>query len=68
MDITATNKGDEAFTFELAGTEHRSRRAGPRPFTSPSARTQAYDFTVTAAGFSNFSGRPGLQDHQQRDR
>ncbi|MER5556037.1 LAETG motif-containing sortase-dependent surface protein [Streptomyces sp. NPDC002793] len=72
VDITAANKGDEAFTFELAGTEHTIAAGETRTVTIPVAEDQAYDFTITGpGGFSeNFkgvldcatAGAPGLGD------
>ncbi|MFC9119239.1 LAETG motif-containing sortase-dependent surface protein [Streptomyces sp. NPDC057067] len=58
VDITASNKGDEAFTFELAGTEHTIAAGETRTVTIPVAEDQAYDFTITGpGGFSkNFKG------------
>ncbi|MEV0023827.1 LAETG motif-containing sortase-dependent surface protein [Streptomyces atroolivaceus] len=58
VDITAGNKGDEAFTFELAGTEHTIAAGETRTVTIPVAEDQAYDFTITGpGGFSkNFRG------------
>ncbi|MCX5412540.1 LAETG motif-containing sortase-dependent surface protein [Streptomyces sp. NBC_00059] len=50
VDITASNKGDEAFTFELAGTEHTIAAGETRTVTIPVAEDQAYDFTITGPG------------------
>ncbi|GGY83115.1 TQXA domain-containing protein [Streptomyces nitrosporeus] len=58
VDITASNKGDEAFTFELAGTEHTIAAGETRTVTVPVAEDQAYDFTITGPGGfeQNFKG------------
>ncbi|MEU0149736.1 LAETG motif-containing sortase-dependent surface protein [Streptomyces sp. NPDC006288] len=58
VDITAANKGDEPFTFELAGAEHTIAAGETRTVTIPVAEDQAYDFTITGpGGFSkNFKG------------
>lgn len=58
VDITASNKGDEPFTFELAGAEHTIAAGETRTVTIPVAEDQAYDFTITGpGGFSkNFKG------------
>ncbi|MFI9624780.1 Cys-Gln thioester bond-forming surface protein [Streptomyces sp. NPDC052042] len=53
VDVTATNKGDEAFTFELAGKEHTVDAGKSETVTVPVAEDQAYDITVTGPeGFS----------------
>lgn len=52
VDVTATNRGDEAFTFDLAGTEHSVAAGGSETFTVPVGEDEAYDFTVAAAGFT----------------
>ena len=65
VDITAANKGDEAFIFALMGTEHTSRPASPGRCTVPLQEDQAYDFTITGpqGGFEQtLHRRPGLQD------
>ncbi|MGW2558956.1 LAETG motif-containing sortase-dependent surface protein [Streptomyces sp. NPDC001514] len=58
IDITATNKGDEAFTFELMGFKHSIAAGESRTVTVPVPEDQAYDFTITGpGGFSkNFKG------------
>ncbi|MFC5072087.1 Cys-Gln thioester bond-forming surface protein [Kitasatospora cinereorecta] len=58
VDITAGNKGDEPFTFELAGAKHTIPAGETRTVTIPVAEDQAYDFTITGpGGFSkNFKG------------
>ncbi|MFB8024137.1 MULTISPECIES: Cys-Gln thioester bond-forming surface protein [unclassified Streptomyces] len=58
VDITASNTGDEEFTFELAGTEHTIPAGETRTVTVPVGEDEAYDFTITGpGGFSkNFKG------------
>ncbi|MFI6860819.1 LAETG motif-containing sortase-dependent surface protein [Streptomyces sp. NPDC050421] len=53
VDVTTSNKGDEAFTYELAGAEHTVAPGKSETVTVPVAEDQAYDVTVTGpAGFS----------------
>ncbi|MFB6814125.1 LAETG motif-containing sortase-dependent surface protein [Streptomyces sp. NPDC056347] len=53
VDVTASNEGDEAFTFELAGAKHTIEAGKTETITVPVAEDQAYDFTVTGPnGFS----------------
>ncbi|MFJ8705477.1 Cys-Gln thioester bond-forming surface protein [Streptomyces anulatus] len=58
VDITAANRGDQPFTFELAGTEYTIAAGATRTVTVPVAEDQAYDFTITGpAGFTRtFTG------------
>ncbi|MFD9498774.1 Cys-Gln thioester bond-forming surface protein [Streptomyces sp. NPDC060035] len=58
VDITAGNKGDAPFTFELAGFEHTIEAGETRTVTIPVAEDQAYDFTITGLGGfrKNFKG------------
>nr|WP_203686599.1 Cys-Gln thioester bond-forming surface protein [Streptomyces sp. SID14515] len=58
VDVTAANRGDQPFTFELAGAEHTVAAGATRTVTVPVAEDQAYDFTVTGpAGFGRtFTG------------
>ncbi|MEU3067149.1 Cys-Gln thioester bond-forming surface protein [Streptomyces sp. NPDC006906] len=58
VDVTAVNRGDEPFTFELAGEEHTVAAGATGTVTVPVAEDQAYDVTVTGpAGFSRtFTG------------
>ncbi len=58
VDITATNAGDEPFTFELKGLRHTIAAGRSRTVTVPVPEDQAYDFTVTGAdGFTQqFTG------------
>ncbi|SCF65700.1 TQXA domain-containing protein [Streptomyces sp. Ncost-T10-10d] len=50
VDVTASNTGDEAFTFELAGAEHTVEAGKSETVTVPVAEDQAYDITVTGPG------------------
>ncbi|MDX2728145.1 MULTISPECIES: LAETG motif-containing sortase-dependent surface protein [unclassified Streptomyces] len=50
VDVTASNEGDEAFTFELAGAEHTVEAGQTETVTVPVAEDQAYDFTITGPG------------------
>ncbi|MGW5254092.1 Cys-Gln thioester bond-forming surface protein [Streptomyces sp. NPDC004012] len=50
VDITAVNKGDEPFTFELMGTEHTIPAGQTQTVTVPLQEDQAYDFTITGPG------------------
>ncbi|KUN83412.1 peptidase [Streptomyces bungoensis] len=58
VDITAVNKGDQPFTFELMGTEHTIPAGASRTVTVPLQEDQPYDFTITGPhGFSHrFTG------------
>jgi TQXA domain-containing protein/LPXTG-motif cell wall-anchored protein len=58
VDITATNKGDAPFTFELVGIKHTIPAGKSQTVTIPVAEDQAYDFTITGPdGFKkNFKG------------
>ncbi|MEU6702922.1 TQXA domain-containing protein [Streptomyces wuyuanensis] len=58
IDVTATNQGDEKFTFELLGREHAIAPGESRTVTVPVPEDRAYDFTITGpGGFSkNFKG------------
>lgn len=58
VDITAANKGDAPFTFELVGFEHTIEAGVTRTVTIPVAEDQAYDFTITGPGGfrKNFKG------------
>ncbi|GFH34042.1 Cys-Gln thioester bond-forming surface protein [Streptomyces pacificus] len=55
IDITATNRGDEQFTFGLQGVEHAIAPGESRTVTVPVPEDQAYDFTV--------SGQDGFSKH-----
>ncbi|MER6354315.1 Cys-Gln thioester bond-forming surface protein [Streptomyces sp. NPDC001634] len=50
MDITAVNKGDEAFTFALMGSEHTIPAGRSQTVTIPLQEDQAYDFTIKGPG------------------
>ncbi|MDK0519515.1 LAETG motif-containing sortase-dependent surface protein [Streptomyces sp. ML-6] len=50
VDVTASNEGDEAFTFELAGAKHTIEAGKSETVTVPVAEDQAYDFTITGPG------------------
>ncbi|MEU6660796.1 Cys-Gln thioester bond-forming surface protein [Streptomyces sp. NPDC046821] len=53
VDITATNKGDEPFTFKLMGREHTIAAGTSQTVTIPLQEDQAYDFTIrTPDGFA----------------
>ncbi|WP_329068158.1 LAETG motif-containing sortase-dependent surface protein [Streptomyces sp. NBC_01429] len=58
VDVTATNQGDEVFTFELAGAQHSVVPGGSTTVTVPVAEDEAYSLIVTGpGGFSRtFSG------------
>ncbi|MFD8821745.1 LAETG motif-containing sortase-dependent surface protein [Streptomyces sp. NPDC059605] len=47
VDVTATNEGDEAWTFDLKGAQHTVAPGGTMTVTVPVAEDAAYDFTVT---------------------
>lgn len=47
VDITASNQGDQPFTFELAGTKHTIEAGKAETITVPVKEDQAYDFTIT---------------------
>ncbi|MFK4146384.1 Cys-Gln thioester bond-forming surface protein [Streptomyces sp. NPDC004065] len=50
LDITAANKGDKEFAFELLGTRHTIAAGASRTVTVPLAEDQAYDFAITVLG------------------
>ncbi|MFE2596688.1 Cys-Gln thioester bond-forming surface protein [Streptomyces sp. NPDC057617] len=58
VDVTATNTGDEPFTFELKGDEHTVAPGATETVTVPVGEDEAYDITITGpAGFiQNFTG------------
>ncbi|MFH8368855.1 Cys-Gln thioester bond-forming surface protein [Streptomyces sp. NPDC018031] len=47
VDITAVNRGDAPFTFELAGTRHTVEAGGSETITVPVREDQPYRFTIT---------------------
>ena len=58
LDITASNEGDEDFSFELQGKKYTIAAGKSETVTIPVAEDQAYDFTITGPnGFEkNFKG------------
>ncbi|WP_275558377.1 Cys-Gln thioester bond-forming surface protein [Streptomyces sp. 5-6(2022)] len=58
VDITATNKGDEAFTFELLGQKYTVEAGQSKTVTAPVKEDQSYKFTIAGPnGFEKtFSG------------
>ncbi|MEU5537465.1 TQXA domain-containing protein [Streptomyces sp. NPDC020362] len=58
VDVTAANKGDQPFTFQLMGAEHTIPAGASRTVSVPLQEDQAYDFTITGPnGFSRrFTG------------
>ncbi|MGY6018249.1 Cys-Gln thioester bond-forming surface protein [Streptomyces spinosirectus] len=50
LDVTAANKGDAAFTFELMGTGYSIPAGQSRTVTIPLREDQAYDFTIKGPG------------------
>ncbi|GAA1895415.1 Cys-Gln thioester bond-forming surface protein [Streptantibioticus ferralitis] len=58
VDVTATNKGDEAFTFQLAGKEYTVGAGKAQTITVPVKEGQSYKISISGPkGFSKtFSG------------
>ncbi|MEU9865045.1 Cys-Gln thioester bond-forming surface protein [Streptomyces sp. NPDC047971] len=58
LDVTASNEGDEDFTFELKGKKVTIGAGKSETVTVPLAEDEAYDFTITGPnGFEkNFKG------------
>lgn len=58
VDITAVNKGDEPFSFELMDFKHTVAAGQSRTVTVPVQEDQAYDFTIEGPGGlkKNFKG------------
>ncbi|MDJ0463633.1 Cys-Gln thioester bond-forming surface protein [Streptomyces sp. H27-C3] len=58
VDITAANKGDEPYIFELMGSKHTVGAGQSRTVTIPVQEDQAYDFTIEGPGGfeKNFKG------------
>ncbi|GAA2389689.1 TQXA domain-containing protein [Streptomyces glaucosporus] len=53
VDVTATNEGDEPFSFSLAGKEYEIPAGGSETVTVPVQEDQAYKITITGPnGFS----------------
>ncbi|WP_369211687.1 Cys-Gln thioester bond-forming surface protein [Streptomyces flavofungini] len=50
VDITASNKGDEPFTFRLMGFRHTIEAGTSQTVTIPLQEDQAYDFAIQGAG------------------
>ncbi|MGC5342399.1 thioester domain-containing protein [Streptomyces sp. DT171] len=50
VDVTATNKGDQPFTYELVGIEHTVVAGGSGTVTVPVAEDQPYALTVIGPG------------------
>ncbi|MFI8822442.1 Cys-Gln thioester bond-forming surface protein [Streptomyces sp. NPDC053431] len=51
VDITASNEGDEDWTFELKGEKHTVAPGKSETFTVPVAEDEAYKFTITGPNF-----------------
>lgn len=47
VDITASNEGDEDWTFDLKGQKHTIAPGKSETFTVPVAEDEAYKFTIT---------------------
>jgi TQXA domain-containing protein len=47
VDLTAVNRGDDAFDFDLMGIRHAVPAGASRTVTIPLQEDQAYDFTIT---------------------
>ncbi|NED04335.1 DUF756 domain-containing protein, partial [Streptomyces sp. SID6648] len=58
LDVTALNKGDEPFTFQLLDTEYTIAPGETRTVPVPLPEDRPYDFTVRGpAGFEQrFTG------------
>ncbi|GHA69718.1 LAETG motif-containing sortase-dependent surface protein [Streptomyces termitum] len=58
LEIIASNKGDEPWTFDLKGTSHTVAAGETKTISLPVGEDEAYDFTITGPnGFSeNFKG------------
>ncbi|MEU6987537.1 Cys-Gln thioester bond-forming surface protein [Streptomyces sp. NPDC046324] len=58
LDVTASNEGDEDFTFEVKGQKVTIAGGESKTVTVPLAEDEAYDFTITGPnGFEkNFKG------------
>ncbi|MGW0993558.1 Cys-Gln thioester bond-forming surface protein [Streptomyces sp. NPDC002520] len=58
VDVTAFNKGDQPYTFELMGAEHTVPAGATRTVTVPLEEDRPYDFTISGPnGFSRrFAG------------
>lgn len=58
VDVTASNKGDEAFRFQLSGKDYEIAPGKSQTVTVPVAEDQPYNITITGAGGfkKSFSG------------
>ncbi|MGW5605365.1 TQXA domain-containing protein [Streptomyces sp. NPDC003753] len=55
VDISAVNKGDKAFTFDLMGAEHTIPAGASQKVTIPLQEDQPYDFTIKGpAGYKKW--------------
>ncbi|MGW5661099.1 TQXA domain-containing protein [Streptomyces sp. NPDC003758] len=55
VDISAVNKGDKAFTFDLMGAEHTIPAEASQKVTIPLQEDQPYDFTIKGpAGYKKW--------------
>ncbi|MEU9119425.1 Cys-Gln thioester bond-forming surface protein [Streptomyces sp. NPDC048506] len=50
VDVTATNKGDEAFRFQLSGKDYEVAPGKSQTVTVPVGEDQPYKITITGAG------------------
>ncbi len=50
VDVTATNKGDEAFGFQLSGKQYEVAPGKSQTVTVPVAEDQPYEITIKGAG------------------
>ncbi|MFF4606403.1 Cys-Gln thioester bond-forming surface protein [Streptomyces sp. NPDC001339] len=50
VDVTASNKGDEAFRFQLSGKDYEVAPGASKTVTVPVAEDQAYEITIKGAG------------------
>ncbi|MEV7378463.1 LAETG motif-containing sortase-dependent surface protein [Streptomyces lydicus] len=50
VDVTASNKGDEAFRFQLSGKDYEVKPGASQTVTVPVGEDQPYNITITGAG------------------
>ncbi|MFI1201970.1 Cys-Gln thioester bond-forming surface protein [Streptomyces sp. BHT-5-2] len=50
VDVTASNKGDEAFRFQLSGKDYEVAPGASKTVTVPVGEDQSYQITITGAG------------------
>ncbi|KUL51554.1 peptidase [Streptomyces sp. NRRL F-4489] len=50
VDVTASNKGDEAFRFQLSGKDYEVAPGASKTVTVPVGEDQPYQITITGAG------------------